>query len=72
MSYTITYKEDSQQFEMEEVLSDFIWTHLEKIGKKENIPDVGKAICEGQMLAILEDRGIIVDLLEEDGSRMEW
>lgn len=72
MSYTITYKEDSQQFEMDGVLSDFIWTHLEKIGKKENIFEISEAICEGQMLAILEDRGIIVDLLEEDSSRMEW
>lgn len=72
MSYTITYKEDSQQFEMEGVVSDFIWSHLEKIGKKENIFEISEAICEGQMLAILEDRGIIVDLLEEDGSRMEW
>lgn len=72
MSYTITYKEDSQQFEMDGVLSDFIWTHLEKIGKKENIFEISEAICEGQMLAILEDYGIIVNLLEEDGSRMEW
>ena len=72
MSYTITYKEDSQQFEMEGVVSDFIWTHLEKIGKKENIFEISEAICEGQMLAILEDRGIIVYLLEEDVSRMEW
>lgn len=72
MSYTITYKEDTQKFEMDGVLSDFIWSHLEKIGKKENIFEISEAICEGQMLAILEDRGIIVDLLEEDGSRMEW
>ena len=72
MNYTITYKEETQKFEMNGVLSDFIWTHLEKIGKKENIFEISEAICEGQMLAILEDRGIIVDLLEEDGSRMEW
>lgn len=72
MSYTITYKEDTQKFEMDGVLSDFIWTHLEKIGKKENIFEISEAICEGQMLVILEDRGIIVNLLEEDGSRMEW
>lgn len=72
MSYTITYKEDTQQFEMNGQLFDFIGNHLEVIGKKENISAVDEAISEGHMLAILHYNGIEVNLLEEDGSRMEW
>lgn len=72
MSYTITYKEDSQKFEMNGKLFDFIGNHLEVIGKKEKISAVDEALSEGHMLAILGEHGIKVDLLEEDGSRMEW
>lgn len=72
MSYTITYKEDSQRFEMDGKLFDFIGNHLEVIGKKEKIAAVDEALSEGHMLAILVAHGIKVDLLEENGSRMEW
>lgn len=72
MNYTITYKEDSQQFEMNGVLFDFIGNHLEVIGKKEKISEVDEALSEGHMLTILQEHGISVNLLEEDGSRMEW
>lgn len=72
MSYTITYKEDAQQFEMNGQLFDFIGNHLEVIGKKENISEVDEAISEGHMLAILREFGIEIDLPQEDQSRMEW
>lgn len=72
MNYTITYKEGLQQFEMNGVLFDFIGNHLEVIGKKEKISEVDEALSEGHMLTILQEHGISVNLLEEDGSRMEW
>lgn len=72
MSYTITYNEESTKFEMDGILENFIGTHLEVIGKKEKISEVDEALSEGHMLSILQSTGVEVNLLEEDGSRMEW
>ena len=72
MKYTIKYNEEHEKFEMNGVLEDFIGNHLEVIGKKEKISEVDTALSEGYMLAILLSNGIKVDLLEEDGTRMEW
>lgn len=72
MSYTITYNEEATKFEMNGILENFLGTHLEVIGKKEKVSEVDTAISEGHMLSILQSHGVEVNLLEEDGSRMEW
>lgn len=72
MSYTITYNESEQMFEMNGKLPELIGYHLETIGKELKIQDMDDAISEGQMLRLLYSHGVEVNLLEEDGSRMEW
>lgn len=72
MEYTIKYNEEREKFEMDGVLEYFIGNHLEVIGKKEKISEVDAALSESHMLAILLSNGIKVDLLDEDGTRMEW
>jgi hypothetical protein len=72
MSYTITYNESEQMFEMDGKLAELIGYHLETIGKQLKIKDMDDAISEGHMLSILYSHGVEVNLLEEDGSRMEW
>lgn len=72
MRYTITYKESDQMFHMDGKSEMFVGQHLETIGKKEKIKDMDDAISEGHMLAILCENNVQVDLLEEDGSPVDY
>jgi len=72
MSYTITYKEETEMFYMNDKPEPLIGYHLEAIGKELKIQDMDNALSESQMLSILYSHGVEVNLLEEDGSRMEW
>lgn len=72
MSYTITYKDSDAMFHMNGDAKELIGYHLENIGKELKIQDMDDAISEGHMLSILYSHGVEVNLLEEDGSRMEW
>jgi len=72
MIYDIIYKEEDQMFHMDGKVSTFIGTHLENIACELRIKEVDDCLSESHMLAVLESKGIIVNLLEEDGSRMDW
>lgn len=70
MSYPITYNEAEQKFEMNGVLEMWIGNHLYTIAKENNVTTIANS--ESHHLAILDAHGIKVDLLEFDGSRMDW
>lgn len=70
MEYTITYNEKEQKFEMNGAFEMWVGNHLYTIAKENNVPTI--ADSESHHLAILDAHGIKVNLLEEDGSRMEW
>lgn len=72
MIYTIVYKEEDQMFHMNGKEEMFIGTHLENIGKNLFIKDLEACYSESEALACLALNGVTVNLLEEDGSRMEW
>lgn len=73
MSYTITYKDSDAMYHMNGEARDLIGYHLETIGRELHIMrDLDDCLSESHMLAVLESKGIIVNLLEEDGSRMDW
>lgn len=73
MIYDIIYKEEDQMYYMGGKAKTFIGEHLETIGRELHIMhDLDDCLSEGHMLAVLESKGIIVNLLEEDGSQMDW
>lgn len=72
MIYDIVYKEEDQVFHMDGKAETFIGNHLENIARELRIKEVDDCLSESHMLAVLESKGIIVNLLEEDGSRMDW
>lgn len=73
MIYDIIYKEYDQMFYMKGYKPEtFISSHLENIAKELKTNDLDYCLSESHMLAVLESKGIIVNLLEEDGSRMDW
>lgn len=72
MIYDIVYKEEDQMFYMNGKAEPFIGNHLENIARELRIKEVDDCLSESHMLAVLESKGIIVNLLEEDGSRMDW
>lgn len=72
MHYVITYKDSDQMYHMDGVAKMFIGEHLETIGKKHKISAMDDALSESHLLAILEYNKIRVDILEEDGSKVEW
>lgn len=72
MIYDIIYKEEDQMFHMDGKAELFIGNHLENIARELRIKEVDDCLSESHMLAVLESKGIIVNLLEEDGSRMDW
>lgn len=72
MSYTITYKDSDAMYHMNGEAKDLIGYHLETIGKELKIQDMDDALSESHMLSVLYSNGVEVNLLEEDGSRMEW
>lgn len=72
MIYDIIYKEQDQMFHMDGKVETFIGNHLENIARELRIREIDDCLSESHMLAVLESKGIIVNLLEEDGSRMDW
>ena len=74
MIYTIQYESAKNGycdgFVMEGWSAQFIGDHLKTIAQKHDI--TYNCLSESHMLAVLESKGIIVNLLEEDGSRMDW
>lgn len=72
MIYDIIYKEEDQMYHMNSKAEAFIGNHLENIARELRIKEVDDCLSESHMLAVLESKGIIVNLLEEDGSRMDW
>lgn len=72
MIYDIIYKEEDQMFHMDGKVETFIGNHLENIARELRIKETDDCLSESHMLAVLESKGIIVNLLEEDGSRMDW
>lgn len=70
MIYDIIYKEEDQMFYMNGKAEPFIGNHLYQIAKNEK--QTTTANSESHHIAILRSAGIIVNLLEEDGSRMDW
>lgn len=69
MSYTIQSIGD--KFVMNGVESNFIGDLLFKIADENYLVGI-RAESESQLLSALEYHGIVVHLLEEDGSKMEW
>lgn len=72
MIYDIIYKEDDQMYHMDGKPEMFIADHLRNIACELRIKEVDDCLSESHILAVLESKGIIVNLLEEDGSRMDW
>lgn len=70
MGYTIQYNGHTDTYFMDDQSENFIGCHLMEIARLEKIKESG--ISESHMLAILGSHGIEVNLLDEDGSRMEW
>lgn len=70
MNYTITYNDKEQMFEMNGTLELWVGAHLRTIAAENNITTTANS--ESHHLAILSAHGVKVNLLEEDGSRMEW
>lgn len=69
MSYTIQAIGD--KFVMNGLESNFIGDLLFKIADENDLVGVC-ADSESELLSALEYHGIVVHLLEEDGSKMEW
>lgn len=72
--YTITYVESEDKYSMNGILMDFIGEHFYTIANENNIKfgQQPHFRSESYMLAVIQNEGIEVDLLEEDGSRMIW
>lgn len=69
MSYTIQAIGD--KFVMNGVESNFVGDLLFKIADDNDLVGI-RAESESHLLAALEYHGIVVHLLEEDGSKMVW
>jgi len=69
MKYTIVYKEGDEKYHMDGDVQPFIGNHL---GKKHRIRELDDALSESHMLAILSEHNILIDILEEDGSKLDW
>jgi len=69
MSYIIQAIGD--KFVMNGVESNFIGDLLFKIADENDLVGI-RVDSESHLLAALEYHGIVVHLLEEDGSKMEW
>lgn len=69
MSYTIQAIGD--KFVMNGVESNFIGDLLFKIADDNDLVGI-RAESESHLLSALGYHGIVVHLLEEDGSKMEW
>lgn len=72
MEFTITYKDDDQMFYMNDKPKMFVGEHLEDIGRELKIKELDDCLSEGHMLAVLQDKGVQINIVEEDGSRMDW
>lgn len=70
MSYTITFDNKTDTFIMNGMREDTVGDLLHWISLNERIQH--QASSESHLLAILRDKGVEIDLLEEDGSRMVW
>jgi nitrous oxidase accessory protein NosD len=71
MSYVIQYDSSTDKFKMNGWSENFIGSHFEQIAKENNI-DPGSWISESHALFILRNNDIEVDLLEEDGSPLDY
>lgn len=69
MSYTIQAIGD--KFVMNGVESNFVGDLLFKIADDNDLVGI-RVDSESELLSALEYHGIVVNLLEEDGSKMEW
>lgn len=74
MIYDIIYKEEDMMHHMDGKTEYFISDHLENIAREHCIKEVYDCLSEENhiLAAILESKGIIVNILWEDGSRMDW
>ena len=71
MNYTIQYDPSTDTFKMNGWTENFIGCHLMQIFK-ENDLDPNSMISESHGLHILRGNGIEVELLEEDGSPLDY
>lgn len=70
MKYVIKYDDCSDLWIMDGMVERFVGEHLYKIAKENNITTA--AISESHQLSILRLEGVEVELLEEDGSEVQW
>lgn len=69
MSYTIQAMGD--KFVMNGVEAKFIVDHLFKIAEDSGFTYI-QVTSESHLLHDLQEHGIVVNLLDEDGSKIEW
>ena len=73
MAYNIQYKESDQKYYMFGQAEMFVGDHLKTIGRISKIRDeIDGCFSESHMLAVLEANGVVVNLLEEDGSPLDY
>lgn len=70
MKYTIKYDDCSDLYMMGGVPARFIGEHLRDIAIENNIKFI--ADSESHYLAILEASGLKIELLDSDGSKLDW
>lgn len=70
MNYVIKFNNKTDNFVMNGFSEPFLYPHLEFIAAQEYVYD--DYLSESHLLAILADNGIKVDLLEEDGSPLDY
>lgn len=70
MKYDIVWIDSKEVFEMNGSYSSLLCTHLYDIANKYNIQET--AYSESHLLAIIQSKGVEVNLLEEGGSKLCW
>lgn len=71
MKYTITYDNTSQTFCLCDYQEVFLGEHLRWIAALHGV-SIQEVISESHLLQILGENGIDVELLEEDGSPLDY
>ena len=70
ITYTIKYDNCSDLYFMNGVPARFIGHHLNTIATENEISSF--ALSEGHLLSIIQNEGIEVNLLDSDGSKLQY
>lgn len=70
MKYTIQYDEDSDKYVMNGKSYRYVGEHLYDIAVQNTVTTTANS--ESHHMTILEAHGIEIELLDSDGSKLDW